>query len=108
MFVVSRQPRRADAGYGQALPGGELAALPVVHLMRNLLARTGESPCDVARRRLLAERPDMAEARRRLAELSQASGKSVSKAVACLEVDRGRDGGHGPHPRSTRKRPRSN
>lgn len=59
-----------------------------VHLMRNLLAHAPvKVRADVAQAaKLVLNAPDMAEARRRLAEFSQAFGKSAPKAVAGLEA----------------------
>ena len=75
-----------------------------VHLMRNLLAHAPvKVRADVAQAaKLVLNAPDMAEARRRLAEFSQAFGKSAPKAVAGLEAGfEDAMAVSGPYPRST-------
>ena len=87
MFVVSDSHGGLTQATAKHFQGASWQRCQV-HLMRNLLAHAPvKVRADVAQAaKLVLNAPDMAEARRRLAEFSQAFGKSAPKAVACLEA----------------------
>ena len=58
-----------------------------VHLMRNILGQcSARLRAEAAAAKLVLQAPDMAEAKRRLAEFGERFAKSAPKAVACLEA----------------------
>ena len=87
MFVVSDSHGGLTQATAKHFQGASWQRCQV-HLMRNLLAHAPvKVRADVAQAaKLVLNAPDMAEARRRLAEFSQAFGKSAPKAVAGLEA----------------------
>ena len=87
MFVVSDNHGGLTQAIGKHFQGASWQRCQV-HLMRNLLAHAPvKVRADVAQAaKLVLNAPDMAEARRRLAEFSQTFAKIAAKAAACLEA----------------------
>ena len=86
MFIISDSHSGLVQAAGKHFQGANWQRCQV-HLMRNLL---GHSPTKhraevAAGAKLIFQAPDMAEARRRLAEFIERFSKSAPKAVACLE-----------------------
>jgi putative transposase len=86
MFVVSDSHGGLTQAIARHFQGASWQRCQV-HLMRNLLAHAPvKVRADVAAAaKLIFQAPDMAEARRRLAEFTECFAKTAPKAVACIE-----------------------
>lgn len=87
MFVVSDSHGGLTQAIAKHFQGASWQRCQV-HLMRNLLSH---APVKVraevaAAAKLIFQAPDMAEAKRRLAEFSERFAKTATKAVACIEA----------------------
>ena len=87
MFVVSDDHSGLSQAIGKHFQGAAWQRCQV-HLMRNLLSHAAvRVRAEVAQAaKLVLQAPDMAEARRRLADFCERFAKTAAKAVACLEA----------------------
>lgn len=87
MFVVSDDHSGLSQAIGKHFQGAAWQRCQV-HLMRNLLSHAAvRVRAEVAQAaKLVLQAPDMAEARRRLADFCERFARTAAKAVACLEA----------------------
>ena len=87
MFVVSDDHSGLSQAIGKHFQGATWQRCQV-HLMRNLLSHAAvKVRAEVAQAaKLVLQAPDMAEARRRLADFCERFARTAARAVACLEA----------------------